>query len=84
MPKEHPVAQFRNVSGVDRHLSLPEWLAPRLVEADAVAEVDDDLAAKYDFNQPGVWERLDGPSAPEVETPADVPAEPVDKKNGSN
>jgi len=57
------VAQFRNVSGVDRNLVLPEWLAPRLVEADAVVDVDDDLAAKYDFNQPGVWERIDAPQA---------------------
>jgi hypothetical protein len=55
------VAQFRNVSGVDRHLALPDWLAPRLVEADAEVEVEDDLAAKYDFNQPGVWESLDAP-----------------------
>jgi hypothetical protein len=55
------VAQFRNVSGVDRNLVLPEWLAPRLVEADAVVDVDDDLTAKYDFNQPGVWEQIDAP-----------------------
>lgn len=75
------MAQFRNVSGVDRHLSLPEWLAPRLVEADAVVEVDDDLTAKYDFNQPGVWEWLDAPSAP---APIE-PASPVDdEKNGGN
>jgi hypothetical protein len=60
-PEGVPVAQFRNVSGVDRHLALPDWLAPRLVEADAEIEVEDDLAAKYDFNQPGVWESLDAP-----------------------
>lgn len=57
------MAQFRNVSGVDRNLSLPEWLSPRLVEDGAVVEVSDDLAAKYDFNQPGVWEWLDAPTA---------------------
>ena len=62
------MAQFRNVSGVDRHLSLPEWYAPRLVEAGAVAEVDDDLAAKYDFNQPGVWEWLDAAPAAEADS----------------
>lgn len=53
------MAQFKNVSGVDRHLHLPEWFAARLVEDGAVIEVEDDLAAKYDFDQPGVWESVD-------------------------
>ena len=55
------MAQFRNVSGVDRHLALPEYLAPRLVEAGAVVDVDDAHAALYDFNQAGVWEAVDAP-----------------------
>ena len=65
------MAQFRNVSGVDRSLSLPDWYEARFVEAGAVVEVDDDLAAKYDFNQPGIWEWIEAPKAD-------------DKKNGSN
>ena len=65
------MAQFRNVSGVGRSLSLPDWFQPKFVEADAVVDVDDDLAAKYDFNQPGIWELLEAPKAD-------------DKKNGSN
>jgi hypothetical protein len=50
------VAQFKNVSGLDRHLALPDWYAPRLVEAGGVVDVADDIAAKYDFDQPGTWE----------------------------
>lgn len=50
------MAQFRNVSGQDRHLSLPDWYDARLVEAGASVDVEDAIAAKYDFDQPGVWE----------------------------
>ena len=57
------MAQFRNISGQDRHLSLPDWFAPRLVEAGQVIEVEDDLAGKYDFNQPGVWAIESAPAA---------------------
>ena len=56
------MAQFKNVSGLDRDLALPDWFASRFVEAGGVVDVDDALAAKYDFDQPGVWEWLDGPS----------------------
>ncbi len=57
------MAQFRNVSGVDRHLALPEYLAPRLVESGGVVDVDDAHAALYDFNQAGVWEAVDAPKS---------------------
>jgi hypothetical protein len=86
------VAQFRNVSGVDRHLHLPDWYAPRLVEAGAVIDIEDALVysgpptprdgeeipvdhhvGTYDFNQVGIWERVDSPSPRLVD----------DKKNGS-
>ena len=52
------MAQFRNVSGQDRHLSLPDWFDARLVEAGASVDVEDATAAKYDFDQPGVWEQV--------------------------
>ena len=57
------MAQFRNVSGQDRHLALPDWYAPKFVEAGGVVDVDDALAKTYDFNQPGIWEAV-APDAP--------------------
>ena len=50
------MAEYRNVSGVARHLALPDWPMPRLVEVDGVVFVEDDIAAQYAFDQPGVWE----------------------------
>ncbi len=58
------MAEFRNVSGEDRYLALPDWINPELVEAGATVSVDDALVysgkgnhlGKYDFAQPGVWE----------------------------
>ena len=50
------MAQFKNVSGQDRDLSLPDWYDHRHVEAGGVVDVDDAIAAKYDFDQPDVWE----------------------------
>ena len=71
------MAQFRNVSGSDRHLALPDWYAPKFVEAGGIVDVDDDLVyvapakeedrtpdhhvGKYDFNQPGIWEAVSAP-----------------------
>jgi hypothetical protein len=57
------MAQFRNVSGQDRHLALPDWYAPKFVEAGGVVDVEDAVANAYDFNQPGVWEAV-APAAP--------------------
>lgn len=37
------MAQFRNVSGQDRHLALPDWYAPKFAEAGGVVDVDDSL-----------------------------------------
>lgn len=50
------MAQFKNVSGQDRNLALPDWYDHRHVEAGGVVDVEDALAEKYDFDQPGVWE----------------------------
>jgi hypothetical protein len=53
------MAQFKNISGQDRDLSLPDWYEPRRVLAGDVVEIADDVAKKYDLDQPGVWEPLD-------------------------
>jgi hypothetical protein len=53
MPEGVPVAQFRNVSGQDLELSLPQWFNGRVVEAGDVVDVEDDLV-------------YTGPPAPEV------------------
>lgn len=79
------MAQFRNVSGQDRDLYLPEWLGPIHVEADAVVDVEDDLATQYDFNQLGVWEIVTAPAKPAKpadQTPDPAPAA-ADQSNGS-
>jgi hypothetical protein len=58
------VAQFRNVSGVDLDLSLPQWLNRRLVEAGEVVDVDDDLVAAHEqdiprnYFSPAIWEAV--------------------------
>lgn len=70
------MAQYRNVSGSDRDLFLPEWLGPKHVEAGGVVDVDDELATRYDFNQPGVWETVTAPPAPPQDA-ASVPADPT-------
>jgi hypothetical protein len=82
------MAQFRNVSGQDRDLFLPEWLGPRHVAADEVVDVDDELASRYDFAQQGVWETVTPPPAPAplpapAETPAPAPAEGDQSNVGS-
>lgn len=80
------MATFRNVSGLSLDLMLPEWYAAETVAAGDTVEVDDDLVApegRYEFDQPGVWERVDGPPvappAPEPPAPpaAPEPAEPA-------
>lgn len=58
------MATFRNVSGVSLDLMLPDWYASKTVEAGDTVDVEDDLAAKYNFDQPGVWERADNPAPP--------------------
>lgn len=50
------MAEFRNVSGQDRHLALPEWVGPRVVADGDTVEIDDATAKKYAWDQAGVWE----------------------------
>lgn len=69
------MAQFRNVSGQDRHLALPDWFAPKFVEAGGVVDVEDALANAYDFDQPGVWEAV---------TPAATAPSSNDENKGGN
>lgn len=63
------MAQFKNVSGQDRDLSLPEWYDHRHVEVGGVVDVEDALAAKYDFDQPGVWEPVNAPKSAKSAVP---------------
>lgn len=64
------MAQFRNVSGQDLELSVPQWLNRRLVKAGEVVEVDDELV-------------YFGPPAPEI-GPDGVPLPiPVDHHLGT-
>lgn len=72
------MAQYRNASGQDRDLFLPEWLGPKHVEAGATVDVDDDLATLYDFNQPGVWETVTAPPAPAPEPAAEQTPAPAE------
>lgn len=77
------MAIFRNVSGVSLDLMLPEWYAAKTVEPGSTVDVDDELAVKYDFDQPGVWQRIDAAApvppvpVPAPEPPAPAPASPV-------
>jgi hypothetical protein len=69
MPEGVPVAQFRNVSGQDLELSLPQWFNGRVVEAGDVVDVDDDLVAAHDqdkprnYFNPAVWEAVSAPKS---------------------
>jgi hypothetical protein len=64
MPEGAPVAQFRNVSGVDLDLSLPQWFDKRPVDAGDVIDVDDDLVAAHpedkprNYFSPVIWEQI--------------------------
>ncbi len=76
------MAQFRNVSGRELDLRLPDWYAPKTVPPGELVDVEDDLVRRYDFNQPGVWEPVG--TVPDVEHPVDprapqqAPSEPVE------
>jgi hypothetical protein len=64
------MAEFRNVSGQDRYLALPDWVYPRLVAAGDVVNVDDEIASKYDFAQPGVWGDVNATQPADAAAPA--------------
>jgi hypothetical protein len=65
------VAQFRNVSGVDLDLSLPQWFDKRPVKAGDVIDVDDDLV-------------YFGPPAPEIGPDGVALPIPADHHIGKN
>jgi hypothetical protein len=77
------MAQYRNVSGSDRNLSLSEWLGPRVVAAGDVIDIDDEVAARYDFAQQGVWETVTAPPAPQPEQTPPAPADGDQSNVGS-
>lgn len=58
------MAEFRNVSGQDRYLALQDWPYAKNVADGETVTVEDDIAVKYDFDQPGVWSVIAAPPVP--------------------
>lgn len=74
------MAEYRNVSGVDRALALSDWPSPKAVPAGETVVVEDVLADLYDFEQEGVWETVK-PSPAQAKRAADA-AKKSDKSTG--